>query len=87
MIARTATALALAGLLFAGAAEAQEKKTLAFVVNGASDFWKLAEAGVRKAQESCRTTTSSSSIPSRPRPRSSNGSWRTSSPPACRPSW
>lgn len=51
MIARTATALALAGLLFAGAAEAQEKKTLAFVVNGASDFWKLAEAGVRKAQE------------------------------------
>ncbi len=51
MIARTATALALAGLLLAGAAEAQEKKTLAFVVNGASDFWKLAEAGVRKAQE------------------------------------
>jgi ribose transport system substrate-binding protein len=32
------------------AAQAQDKKTLAFVVNGASDFWKLAEAGVRKAQ-------------------------------------
>ncbi|HET6223419.1 MAG TPA: sugar-binding protein [Dongiaceae bacterium] len=31
-------------------AQAQDKKTLAFVVNGASDFWKLAEAGVRKAQ-------------------------------------
>src|SRR3569833_1545053 len=26
------------------------KKTLAFVVNGASDFWKAAEAGVKKAQ-------------------------------------
>ena len=30
---------------------AQDKKTLAFVVNGASDFWKNAEAGVKKAQE------------------------------------
>ena len=29
---------------------AQEKKQLAFVVNAASDFWKLAEAGVKKAQ-------------------------------------
>lgn len=51
MIARTVTALAVAGLLFAGTADAQEKKSLAFVVNGASDFWKLAEAGVRRAQE------------------------------------
>ena len=32
-------------------ADAQDKKTLAFVVNGASDFWKIAEAGVKKAQE------------------------------------
>lgn len=31
-------------------ASAQEKKQLAFVVNAASDFWKLAEAGVEKAQ-------------------------------------
>lgn len=31
-------------------AVAQEKPTLAFVVNGASDFWKAAEAGVKKAQ-------------------------------------
>lgn len=31
-------------------ARAQQKKTLAFVVNGASDFWKIAEAGVKKAQ-------------------------------------
>jgi ribose transport system substrate-binding protein len=34
-----------------GVANAQEQKTLAFVVNGASDFWKIAEAGVKKAQE------------------------------------
>jgi ribose transport system substrate-binding protein len=31
-------------------ASAQEKTKLAFVVNAASDFWKLAEAGVKKAQ-------------------------------------
>jgi ribose transport system substrate-binding protein len=31
-------------------AQAQDKKELAFVVNAASDFWKLAEAGVEKAQ-------------------------------------
>ncbi|HUN52684.1 MAG TPA: sugar-binding protein [Candidatus Sulfotelmatobacter sp.] len=34
----------------AGSSDAADKKTLAFVVNGASDFWKAAEAGVRKAQ-------------------------------------
>ena len=33
------------------AAQADDKKKLAFVVNGASDFWKAAEAGVKKAQE------------------------------------
>ncbi|MBL8907249.1 MAG: sugar-binding protein [Rhizobiales bacterium] len=44
-----ATALAIACALGASAG-AQEKKQLAFVVNGASDFWKLAEAGVKKAQ-------------------------------------
>src|SRR6202451_1000722 len=33
-----------------GPANAADKKTLAFVVNGASDFWKIAEAGVKKAQ-------------------------------------
>ena len=40
----------VAGALLVGAAQAQDKKELAFVVNGASDFWKLAEAGVKKAQ-------------------------------------
>ncbi len=43
-------AVAAAGLLISGAAPAQDKKQLAFVVNASSDFWKLAEAGVKKAQ-------------------------------------
>jgi ribose transport system substrate-binding protein len=51
MIIRTsAIALTLAFALAATASHAQSKKSLAFVVNGASDFWKLAEAGVKKAQ-------------------------------------
>jgi ribose transport system substrate-binding protein len=37
-------------LAMAGSAQAADKKTLVFVVNGASDFWKAAEAGVKKAQ-------------------------------------
>jgi len=41
---------ALLALSTMSAAQAQDKKTLAFVVNGASDFWKNAEAGVKKAQ-------------------------------------
>ncbi len=44
------SAVLLAGVLLTGNAGAQDKKELVFVVNGASDFWKLAEAGVRKAQ-------------------------------------
>ena len=47
LIAAVATT-ALVGL--AGPTQSQGKKTLAFVVNGASDFWKAAEAGVKKAQ-------------------------------------
>ena len=43
-------AVLAAGLMLAGGAVAQEKQSLAFVVNGASDFWKAAEAGVKKAQ-------------------------------------
>jgi ribose transport system substrate-binding protein len=46
LVTGLAAALAVAGV----SAEAQEKKQMAFVVNGASDFWKLAEAGVNKAQ-------------------------------------
>jgi len=47
LLAATAT-LVLAAV--GGTTDAQSKKTLAFVVNGASDFWKAAEAGVKKAQ-------------------------------------
>ena len=43
------TAIGLSALL-AGGAVAQEKKQLAFVVNAASDFCKLSEAGVKAAQ-------------------------------------
>ncbi len=46
----TSAAIALVAALAATSAYAQDKKSLAFVVNGASDFWKLAEAGVKKAQ-------------------------------------
>jgi ribose transport system substrate-binding protein len=45
-----ASAALIAGGLAASHAMAQDKKSLAFVVNGASNFWKLAEAGVKKAQ-------------------------------------
>ena len=38
-----ATTVAAALLGFAGASQSQGKKTLAFVVNGASDFWKQTE--------------------------------------------
>ena len=48
---RLASALLVTAALFATGAVAQDKKQLAFVVNGASDFWKLAEAGVKKAQD------------------------------------
>ena len=40
----------VAAALLCGSAQAAEKKSLYFVVNGASDFWKAAEAGVKKAQ-------------------------------------
>src|SRR5919197_3451517 len=46
LVAGMSAALALA----ISTAYAAEKKSMAFVVNGASDFWKLAEAGVKKAQ-------------------------------------
>jgi len=48
--AASTLAVAASLALSATPAAAQEKKKLAFVVNAASDFWKLAEAGVKKAQ-------------------------------------
>src|SRR6266481_5274734 len=52
LLSGIAALLALSTLSLAtmSGAMAQDKKTLAFVVNGASDFWKAAEAGVKKAQ-------------------------------------
>ncbi len=44
------TLAAAAATALSGAASAQETRQLAFVVNAASDFWKLAEAGVKAAQ-------------------------------------
>lgn len=44
-----ASAMALSAAI--SPAVAAEKPALAFVVNAASDFWKLAEAGVKKAQK------------------------------------
>src|SRR5215472_13563934 len=46
----TGMSVALAMALGFGPVKAADKKVLAFVVNGASDFWKIAEAGVKKAQ-------------------------------------
>ena len=45
-----ATALMLTAAALISSAQAQEKKQLAMVVNASSDFWKLAEAGIKKAQ-------------------------------------
>lgn len=42
--------LAASVALIAGPSVAKEKPAIAFVVNAASDFWKLAEAGVKAAQ-------------------------------------
>src|SRR4051812_41167941 len=53
LVLQTAGSIAVAGALalsLAGSAQAADKKSLYFVVNGASDFWKSAEAGVKKAQ-------------------------------------
>jgi len=48
--ASVAAAALVVGLTATAMARADDKPTLAFVVNGASDFWKAAEAGVKKAQ-------------------------------------
>ncbi len=47
---KTTASIAAVALLAASSVFAQEKPQLAFVVNAASDFWKLAEAGVNAAQ-------------------------------------
>ncbi len=44
---------------------AQDKKTIAFVVNGPSDFWKIMEAASPKPRQICRTSSCSSIYPER----------------------
>lgn len=58
-------------MLVTGGVNAADKKQIAFVVNGPSDFWKMAEAGVRKAQE-LPDYDCCSSIPNAPMPPSSS---------------
>ncbi|KRP99788.1 MULTISPECIES: sugar-binding protein [Bradyrhizobium] len=48
LVAGVSVAFAIAAGV--GPTDAADKKVLAFVVNGASDFWKIAEAGMKKAQ-------------------------------------
>jgi ribose transport system substrate-binding protein len=48
LLLTTAILAAVAGI--GGSSQSADKKTLAFIVNGASDFWKAAEAGVKKAR-------------------------------------
>ncbi|MDE0591163.1 sugar-binding protein [Halocynthiibacter sp. C4] len=50
MTYKTSLLSALALCIGTGAAQAQDQQSMAFVVNAASDFWKLAEAGVNAAQ-------------------------------------
>jgi ribose transport system substrate-binding protein len=47
----SAVAIAAAVVALTGGAIAQDKKTIAFVVNGPSDFWKIMEAAVAHAQK------------------------------------
>ena len=49
ILATSLAALMAVGAL-SGMAQAQDKPQLSLVVNAASDFWKLAEAGIAKAQ-------------------------------------
>ncbi|WP_092886372.1 sugar-binding protein [Roseicitreum antarcticum] len=47
---RSSALLTAVAICAGGGAQAQEQHSLAFVVNAASDFWKLAEGGVLAAQ-------------------------------------
>ena len=54
---KIAAAAAAVSTMLAGSAQAAEKKVIAWVPNGASDFWKLAEAGMAKAQKELPNVT------------------------------
>ena len=66
MLAGVAAVISLACIQTASAAD---KKTLAFVVNGASDFWKAGGSGREEgAGRTAELQSAASNIPSRPRP-------------------
>ena len=58
-------AASAATLVLSGAAFAQDKPEIAFVVNGPSDFWKIMEAAVAKAQTELPDVTLSFKYPER----------------------
>ena len=61
----SAVAIAAATVMLSGAAMAQDKPEIAFVVNGPSDFWKITEAAVAKAQKELPDVTLSFKYPER----------------------
>ena len=61
----SAVAIVAATVALSGAAFAQDKPEIAFVVNGPSDFWKITEAAVKKAQSELPDVTLSFKYPER----------------------
>jgi ribose transport system substrate-binding protein len=61
----SAVAIVAATVALSGAALAQDKPEIAFVVNGPSDFWKITEAAVKKAQAELPDVTLSFKYPER----------------------
>ncbi|HWA20584.1 MAG TPA: sugar-binding protein [Devosia sp.] len=61
----SAVAILAAVAAVSSAAQAQDKPEIAFVVNGPSDFWKITEAAVKKAQSELPDVTLSFKYPER----------------------
>jgi ribose transport system substrate-binding protein len=61
----SAVAIVAATVALSSSAFAQDKPEIAFVVNGPSDFWKITEAAVKKAQSELPDVTLSFKYPER----------------------
>jgi ribose transport system substrate-binding protein len=61
----SAAAVLVAAAAFSGPVLAQDKPEIAFVVNGPSDFWKIMEAAVAKAQKDMPDVTLTFKYPER----------------------
>ena len=61
----SAVAIVAATVALSSVAVAQDKPEIAFVVNGPSDFWKITEAAVKKAQSELPDVTLSFKYPER----------------------